>query len=174
MKKALIVLAALFCGICANAQWYVGGSIYHYTNVHSYEGTSTTTNNFGIAPEAGYKLNDKWSVGASLDLSSNFNDHLGISIAPYVRWTFFNMDFFHIFLDGVLSYTHDSYSDGVKFNGWGISVNPGFAFDLTSKWSLAMRVAGIGFGQNYGPHSPANNDFNISINGATIGCYYSF
>ena len=84
MRKLLFKLIAISFAAIANAQIYAGGSLSLKTNSDA-ESTSIS-----IAPEVGYVLNDKFSVGAALGLYTHSYKGYGssnvLSIKPYVRY----------------------------------------------------------------------------------------
>lgn len=56
MKKIILSLMILFAAISASAQVYVGGSLAW---THD---DDADANQFKLAPEVGYNLNDDWAV----------------------------------------------------------------------------------------------------------------
>ena len=60
MKKVFLTLALVLTTVVASAQWYVGGGLGF-----SKQGDAT---NINLKPEAGYKINDAWTVGAEVEL----------------------------------------------------------------------------------------------------------
>ena len=104
MKKILLVVGLAFAVMTASAQLYVGGAL----GFESYGATKDKDGNkwgdsfsqFGILPEVGYSLSDKFDVGITLGFTSETETHWFdnkktgsdkynvISVSPYVRYTF--------------------------------------------------------------------------------------
>ena len=111
MRKTILTIAiALLVGISANAQFYIGGSLYFSNSslkIEELKNSSQPSYTFSISPEIGYQLNEKTAVGLSLSaylssyktMSVNLNmDDITLSgihetkrtdfgIAPYVRYS---------------------------------------------------------------------------------------
>ena len=80
MKKFFYAVICLLLPAVASAQMIVGGTIDFSANTSKnssyYEGNeslgkSPTRFSFGIAPKVGYVIENKWEVGAKLNLHSN-------------------------------------------------------------------------------------------------------
>ena len=62
MKKVFLTLALMLTTMVASAQWYVGGGI----GFGKSEITEVETTQFTFTPEAGYTIDENWTVGAAL------------------------------------------------------------------------------------------------------------
>ena len=131
MKKFLILVAAAFITVNANAQWFLGGNVGISVNDVNKEGTGenndqTFKNNafsFTVAPKFGYYFNEKIALGASLsfrvgtslvvepnfmvngvvvDELKNRGFSIGGGIYPFVRYSVFTYKKFSIQLEGSL------------------------------------------------------------------------
>ena len=63
MKKFLVMAVMAIMALGVSAQVYVGGSL-GYTHAKTDLGSG---DQFTIAPEIGYNLNDSWAIGAGLN-----------------------------------------------------------------------------------------------------------
>lgn len=189
MKKIIVVLAAALIGFSANAQFYVGGSL----GLNSTEGSSS----FTIAPEFGYALSDKLTIGAVVGLGNNelslfypqLNDLSGIigslglleegfgwQVNPYVRYTFAQVGNFSIFADGALNLGGFKYKDwDESVFAWGISINPGCAYNITDNWAVVAHFCSLGFAST-SVAGESTSTFGLNINNtiSSIGFYYCF
>ena len=111
MKKvlALAVVALLFAGSQAYAQWFVGGGVGFNT-------VKDGETSFFVSPEAGYAYNEKVDFGLGFSYSSMSDgyevvwisdyDHYDISersifkIVPFARYNFINFGKFKFLLKG--------------------------------------------------------------------------
>lgn len=137
MKKIFLSMVVALCSFAANAQAYVGGSL-GYASVDE---KNVTTSNFTFAPEFGYKLNETWDLGIELDFSSSKTTRSDskdvLAVAPYVRYTFANLQNVDFFLQGQVKYLDYGKDCG---SGFGFSIMPGLAFNVNEKVSLVGKV----------------------------------
>ncbi|MBQ0006604.1 MAG: hypothetical protein KBS57_04280, partial [Alistipes sp.] len=87
------------------------------------------------------------------------------SIDPYFRWKFARVNSTKFFTDAMLSFGSSD-----KNFIWGVSLQPGISFDITSRLSFVTRIAAIGV-RGIGDTTVFNLDL---FNGATIGIFYHF
>ena len=70
MKKIILAALVAIVSVSANAQFWAGGSVGFNTSKTTIDGNELDkTNSFTLAPEVGYKLNDKWDVAVALEYS---------------------------------------------------------------------------------------------------------
>lgn len=134
MKKFFYAVICLLLPAVASAQVIVGGTIDFSAstskNSSYYEGNeglgkSPTNFSFGIAPKVGYVIDNKWEVGAKLNLHSNqkttyvslvdkegknpklFKDSktsdFKWAIQPYARWSAVEVKGFGLWIEGIVS-----------------------------------------------------------------------
>lgn len=133
MKKLIITLFAILAmTFSAKAQLYVGGSVG--LGVVSVSGTSNSS--WSLAPEVGYNFSEKIAAGASLELQGS---PVSWTVNPYFRWKFAKVGK-ATFLSDFMASIGGAGSSLI----WGLSANPGVAFELTDKVSLVTRFAAIG------------------------------
>lgn len=161
MKRKFILLMLVCITLMANAQAYVGGTLGIAVANSSYDGSSSTSSAFAIAPEAGYYFNKTWAVGASVGVQYQNISDTGITtftILPYVRANFAHASVFDFFAELGVGYSHES-TDGYGLGGVIVALRPGFTAHLSNSFALVGRttllqysnydgVNGIGFAIN--------------------------
>ena len=165
MKKiviSIIVLAA--AAFSANAQWYAGGSLGF--GFESKNGDSTAS--FSIAPEGGYKLSDKCSIGLILGINTasktESNEKSGVftwELSPYFRCNFVKFGPVALFGEAVATFGavgRKSYSPEFA---WGIGIQPGLTVDINDKWAFISRIGRLGY---VGSKSTGSFQFNVLQN----------
>jgi hypothetical protein len=137
------------------------------------------TNSFTLAPEVGYKLNDKWDVAVALEYShesgKGIDSQNGFAINPYARYTFAQCGDFSFFADGGFAYGF-VHTSGVEdnINAWEIAIKPGISYALSEKVSLVAHVGNVGWVFKKQGDVKAN-EFDIEVtNAITFGAYVSF
>ena len=204
MKKIVMMAVMAVAALSANAQVWVGGEVGFNTtkNTIKVNGYSTdkTTNNFTLAPEVGYNLNEKWAVAMKLgfihaddneDLRGIINDALpfeigsiatnAFSINPYARYTFVKAGNFSVFADGGIAYANvhvNGMADYFKnVNQFKVGINPGVTYAISPKVSLVAHLGDLSYQNTW---SKAKNydvkisqgKFNISLwNSISFGAY---
>ena len=75
MKKFLLVISALMAmSLSANAQWFIGGSVYlngELKTNRNIEDEHSNSIGFGFSPTIGYQVNDNLAFGLMLASSGN-------------------------------------------------------------------------------------------------------
>ncbi len=149
MKRVIFTLVLVATTILgANAQWYLGGSLGFKSN--SEETNTDPKSGFGVVPEIGYYLNDKFDIGLDFGFSSfkNQNDKKGSSwaIAPYARYSFFQVGKFEtlakgsVFFGGTDGFMLDNTFYDRKFTTFGVEVAPLLTYGLTDKVVLFSQL----------------------------------
>ena len=190
MKKIMMTLAAVCVAATMNAQVYVGGSL-GFNSKHSGVADKNYTT-FTIAPEVGYTLSDKFAVGVALGFTSGdmltYQDKFGATytgkatafeIKPYARYTFAKLDNFSFFVDGAVWYGNANLKNvDVKYNEYGIALEPGIAYNVNDKISLVAHIGSLGFSSMKADYSGAKADteFGLGVSGSALsfGLYYNF
>ncbi len=190
MKKILMTLAAVAVAATMNAQVWVGGEL-GFTNDHTCA-TGVSTKAFFVKPEIGYNLQDNLAVAVALGYQYNGttgSTHINTwSINPYVRYSFVKVGNFSAFLDGGLNYS-TSHTKGYKknTNAFGVFVNPGIAYNVSDKVTLAAHL-GRGLYFNHSWNASFDGDSNYPaqasshsnhwglelLNGISFSAYYNF
>lgn len=143
MKKLFFALMLMATGICAQAQFFAGGTVgLDVLSAHEDKGASSTQTTFEIAPEFGYSFNSTWAVGAQIGygLMSRSGETLNVvRIMPYVRATFARAGIVDFFGEAAVGYAHQSVDDqGVS--GTVAALRPGIAINFSDKFALIART----------------------------------
>ena len=104
MKKILLVLGLVFATMTASAQWYAGGALGFELDGawKDKDGNKNgdSFSQFGILPEVGYAVSDKFDVGIALEFTLGTHTEWAndkkteslkttmFGVSPYVRYTF--------------------------------------------------------------------------------------
>ena len=207
MKKIVMMAVMAVAALSANAQVWVGGEVGFNSTKNTVKingvSSSETTNNFTLAPEIGYNLNEKWAVAMKLgfihaddnsDVKALINDALpfpissvatnAFAINPYVRYTVVKAGNFSFFVDGGIGYANihvNGMADYFKnVNQFKVGVNPGVTYAISPKVSLVAHLGDLSYQNTW---SKAKNydvkvsqgKFNIGIwNSISFGAYYNF
>lgn len=182
MKKVFLTLALVLTTVVASAQWYVGGSLGF--SKHDKD------TKYEIAPEVGYKLNDKWTVGAevlfgiakdqvlTIEDEAFVYDQTTFGIAPYARYTFLTAGEFSMFAEAYATIAHvkvKAYGESEGETGFALGVRPGVAYNIDENWTIAAK---LGDGLNYQDKKLAGGDksrFALELtNGLEFSLYYNF
>ena len=191
MKKIMMIAAMMVAAVSANAQVWIGGEVGFNTTTNTVKvnGVSTdeTTNNFTIAPEIGYNLDDNLAIGiafgyaagstsAAWNLTDPNEDLKVFEVSPYVRYTLVKLGSVSIFADGGIDYAHID-NDGDKANAFGVGIKPGLAVTLTPKLSFVSHFGMLGYQQAKADHDGAEAISTIGLdlsNNLSFGLYYNF
>lgn len=147
MKKIMMTLAAIAVAATMNAQGYVGGSL-GFQSDKTHDGDITKTQ-FAIAPELGYKLDDKMSVGVALgfgygktknDVTNTEAKVTTFEIKPYLRYQVLTYGKANVFVDGGLDFGLAKSEDMKPAMDFGLFVTPGIAYDINEKWSIVAKL----------------------------------
>ena len=171
---------------------YVGGSIGYSST--AYDG-NTTNSAITFAPEAGYAINDTWSIGVMLSYSSTTNSQSNtdltnsyFTISPYVRYSFYDLGRLGFFCDGVVSISRNNIqtmmtengetkaTDNYR-NGFGVALNPGISYRLSDRISLVAHLGRLSYTSNKPDKSEAKATTTFSLNlsnSISFGAFYNF
>jgi len=207
MKKIFVMAVMAAATLTANAQWWAGGEVGFNTTTNTVKinGVSKdeTSNNFTIAPEVGYNLNEKWAVALKIGFAHNENNaeiksiinNTGLFqvddvktnafvINPYVRYTFIKAGNFSAFVDGGVGYASahvNGLSDIINnINQIKFGINPGVTYAISPKVSLVAHIGDLSYQNMWckakrGDIKVSEGKFNISVwNSISFGAYYNF
>ena len=148
MKKTLfslfVVLIAIFS---ANAQFYAGGSLGFNSNSNVNPKSA-----FEISPEVGYYINEKFDIGLGLGFSKqktqNDYEYTSWSVAPYARYSFYQLKNFEVIGKGSVAFS----GTGNSGTTIGVNISPILAYNLTEKIVLFTNLNC--FSLNFTSYSP--------------------
>lgn len=171
MKKGLLMLVALLATIAVQAQdIYVGGSFNLWRN------STGNTTSFKIAPEIGYNFNETWAVGAELNYSHEYESKVtanAVSVAPYIRWSYYQNDAVRLFLDGTAAIGFVKIKDGDTSKAAQIGLRPGIAVKLNDHFSFIAKYGFLGYRRNV---NTWGDSFGLQLTSEdlSIGFHYNF
>ena len=143
---------------------------------------------FGIAPEVGYGINDKFTVATAIGYRGQFanNDNLNrFYIQPYARYQFLSFGNASFFVDGGLEYglTTSKYTNTMHHVY--VGVWPGFAYAFCDKAVIAARFGFLGYKYNgartsglydgnFPAETPVDHSFGFDFaNGVSLAVYFN-
>ena len=142
----MIVIAMMTLGVYAQQKAtksstpiYAGGSLI-------FESTSDETA-IAIVPEVGYKLSNKWGIGAKFGYGkegSGDSKYTVFSFKPYLRQNMYAIGQVGVFLDYHILYQNEGQKDN-KTNTFGIGVAPGLSLNLNSRLSVVSTIGFLGY-----------------------------
>jgi hypothetical protein len=172
-KNAALLFTLLLTGWSLHAQLFVGGSLgLNSTKTSSTTGSTTTelgkNFNYDFSPEVGYFLSENLALGLDFGIGNNktttpitptTNSELSVtnwSIRPFARYYAMKSGSFSLFGEGAINIGGSSSqttngattTDGLSTSTFGISLQPGIAYDLSDKVSLIAKVGGIYYSSN--------------------------
>lgn len=168
-------MAALSLSATAS-DWYAGGSFGFWRN------STENETKFNIVPEIGYNLNSKWAIGASFGFEHDYSEGLSLNLGcinPYARYTYYSNESVNLFCDGGV----DLGFGKAQINGeksdtaftFGIGFRPGFAYNISEKFSLVAHVGYLGYkGGNDASGAPDQGGLGFTLNEISFGFYYNF
>lgn len=191
MKKLFLMAAMMVATVAASAQVYVGGGV-NFSSLkpsHAKDMKVDTRTSFGIAPEIGYKLDDKLSVGMYLGYNHSKEGNVktdAFDIKPYARYTFVKWDKVGLFAQASFKYTYkkdtDEYNDvdekgktitvkeEDKTTTWAVGIEPGISVDLTDKLTFISTIGWLGYSSSKpdGSGIKASSDFVFDVHTSDI------
>lgn len=178
MKKILLAIIVATTAVAANAQFWIGGSFGLNFIKPDYSNSDVITS-LTIAPEVGYKINDKWDVAVALNESFIATDgdfYNSFSFEPYARYTFAKAGIASFFVDGgfgigVTGFEGDDLFDDSRFNFY-LGFRPGVNIALSEKVGLVSKLGFIGYEYIEGIYHRAG--INLNDSPLTLGMYYNF
>ena len=204
MKKIMMTLAAVAVAATMNAQMYIGGGINFINSTDKTNAAAERTRTvFAIAPEFGYKLDDKLGVGIVLGFGTGKNKvedttvnpnvstetkSTTFSVKPYLRYQALTAGNFNVFVDGGLGFSTTSADNMKNSMDFALFVTPGVAYNVNEKWSIVAKLDDMfTFGYHKdaiadvagAPDAPSSISAGLSTGGfnlgsLTFGVYYNF
>jgi hypothetical protein len=197
MKKVLVFTAMVLIAMGAEAQ---KGSLYLGANnirllpfgqgstanvvgtgfsVLSRGNASVTM--YGIAPEIGYFVSDKWVIGGVFGVGGAAvkdakDTYFSYAIRPYVRYFLHQNERFGFYLQGGFDFELLKYGSA-KTTTWSAGILPGVSCALSSHFSVTAAFGKLGYqSQKESGASNATNTFALSLDASTLqlGLYYKF
>lgn len=171
MKKGLLLVVVMLATIAVKAQdIYVGGSLNVWRN------STGNTTSFKVAPEIGYNFNETWALGAELNYSHNYVNQSttnSVSVAPYIRWSYYQNDAVRLFLDGTAAIGFNKVKDGDTSKAGQVGLRPGIAVKLNDNFSFIAKYGFLGYRRNV---STAGDSFGLALTSEdlSIGFHYTF
>ena len=155
MKKGLLLIVVMVAAIAVKAQdIYVGGSFNVWRN-----STGNTT-----------------ALGAELDYSHDYNGSLStnaFSVAPYIRWSYYQNDAVRLFLDGAAAIGFVKVKDGDTSKAGQIGFRPGIAVKLNDHFSFIAKYGFLGYRRNV--NTPGDSfGLKLTSEDLSIGFHYAF
>ena len=168
--------------VAASAQVYVGGGVNFSSSKpsHAKDIKVDTRTSFGIAPEIGYKLDDKLSVGMYLGYNHSKEGNVktdAFDIKPYARYTFAKFGAVSLFADitaGVQSYKIKGLDSQT---GWQAGVKPGVRVNLAKNVDFVAHCGFLGYrdaDDQYCSYGTNGFGFNLDANNLVFGINYRF
>lgn len=180
MKKLLTIVAlAMTIFTNSNAQFFAGGSFGISSSTNSHEpGTPNiyehTSSSISISPMLGYFINDKFAVGASLDISTGknktnfsngttteYNDHT-TGFTPFARYYFANIKNISLFAEAQLGLSTTK-RESIGYNGDNtpetntvfFNIKPALSYKLNEHFDIEAYINILSLGTS---HSVTKND----------------
>ena len=207
MKKVLVVLVLVVLtmgsAFAQKGTWYIGtsamtsltdlddpGSAF-VTGVMVGKVDDATATCFGIAPDAGYFVSDKFSVGlgvafnlmsekANKDADAFKTTSFGVN--PYVRYFAISKGNFGLYLQGGLSFISCTADEpdpitwkpksGDAFNVFNIGINPGISYKLGDNFGVTAAFGYLGYA-SVGDDASAFG-LNVDMSTLRFGLSWSF
>lgn len=171
MKKVLLLMVVMLATVVVNAQEiYVGGALNIWRN------STGNATSFKIAPEVGYNFNDIWGIGAELNYSNNYVEGVTVSsftIAPYLRWSYYQNDVVRLFLDGTAAIGFNKIEGEDTTKAGEIGLRPGIAVKLSDHFSFVAKYGFLGYRRNV---ETVGDSFGLRLTSEdlSIGFHYEF
>ena len=193
MKKVLVVvLVSVLTMGSAFAQkgtWYLGTSAMTSQKASfvtgfmfdKYDEAQTLT--LGIAPDAGYFVADKFSIGLGLafnltsdkiDSDADAVNTIAIGFNPYARYFMISKGNFGFYLQGGFSFVTSMVDiDGVDpVNTFYIGINPGISYSLGKHFGLTAAFGNLGYTSYNKDHD--NFGLNVDMSSLKFGLSWLF
>lgn len=192
MKRIITLVLLALVTLAAQAQFWVGGSMYIDRTKEissSLDIDRKTSFILRLIPEVGYHLTDKVGLGISAGYEFNsqhivlkntnqpFYDRKNYSnsyyLTPFVRY-YFNSNRFRLFADGELPFNtnHNQGNDETSFS-MGLALRPGVQFEICSRMGLQCYLGALTYNhQWYGNNNADSFTFNLKDQ-IYLGVYFN-
>ena len=115
-------------------------------------------------------------MGAELDYSHDYNGSLStnaFSVAPYIRWSYYQNDAVRLFLDGAAAIGFVKVKDGDTSKAGQIGFRPGIAVKLNDHFSFIAKYGFLGYRRNV--NTPGDSfGLKLASEDLSIGFHYAF
>ena len=175
MKKLLVCLVGALVTVAMSAQTYVGGGL-GFSSVDDKNIDSKITT-ITISPEVGYKLSDKWSIGAKFDFEyaqSDAADVTGFNVAPYARYNFFKVGAVTFFADATVEIGGIKADGSDNMSAWAAGFEPGIIYEVNDKISLVARAGLLGYYDTEDLNGKKGLHFALNTMDLSFGMYWKF
>ena len=182
MRNVLLTVAFFVATfVCANAQFYAGGSLGFENNSDLNPKSSLWFN-----PEIGYYITKKFDVGLDVGFSTskqqNDANSTYLSFAPFARYSFYQLGRFEVIAKGSAGF-HYVDNPIEKYNSFRMQVSPVLAYNLTEKIVLFTQLNFLSF--SFVLYSPDEGDYShhfrfgvsnslVDTSSLPIGFFYKF
>ena len=147
---------------------------------HKYNEDSETT--FGLAPEIGYFISDKFAIGMSIgfnysiakyeDWNADISDYerksenaTGWGIGTYVRYYAIKTERFGLYLQGGLSFISTKYEYNTKAeNFFYAGIKPCVSYNISDRFTIHAAFGDLG----YYDYNSTTTYFRLSLDAATL------
>lgn len=182
MKKVFLVVGLALASMAINAQVFIGGSLNFSTDTDKPEvGDKTTTTVFGIAPEVGFSLSEKFDVGLGFGFNSKSAKAGSAAaaktsswnIAPFAQYSCLEFGKFSvvgrasIFFGGAQP---EASNDKIKTSAFGLNIRPVLHYDLSENFTLTanLNFLQLGFSSETtkfdGKKTQTDSNFGLGVN----------
>lgn len=146
MKRILLLALMTTITLSASAQFWYGASFSAgMTKVEE----SDPQLSLGIAPQIGYSFTEHFGVGVEVSASTQNagkEDLHTIGFAPFIRYTFCDMDKAHLFVDAGIIYASTKHSElSKRMTTRGCAITPGIIYPIGERWKLLTTFGSIGW-----------------------------
>lgn len=170
MKKIVVFLFVVMTAMCVKAQVYVGGQLSLW---HNDDADATT---FILSPEVGYNFNEKVAIGGNLTFAHLKEQDVkwsGFSLAPYLRYSYYENKIVRLFIDGGLGFSTKKIKGMDGVNGFEIGFKPGIAVKLNQHFSLLAKCGFLGYRDDY-MYGENGYGFAFQSEDLSFGFHYEF
>jgi hypothetical protein len=173
MKKIFTTMTLALVTVAMSAQVYVGGGFNAWRDADNNKTTA------GISPEVGYKLNDRWALGMSMDCKYAYDkgdDIYRVAAMPYVRYTAAWMGPVGIFADCTGGVAVHKVNGGGSHTCWEAGIKPGVMVTLTPQLSFLAHTGFLGYRDagKYNYFGDGGFGFNMSTADLSFGLLWNF
>ena len=173
MKKIFAVALVAMMTLAANAQVYVGGSLGYKANKATED--ASTVNTFTFAPEIGYNLSEKRSIGLGIDFTSKDVEDFtstAMGVDVYGRYNYLTTGMATLFVEGGVGFTAYNHDRG---NNFSLGIRPGISVALSDKLSLVAKTGVLGYSKD-SDKLGGGSSFGIGVDNSdlSLGLFYNF
>jgi len=179
----IMIISATRAQEAATTNMWLGGTVGFRTSESGNSSTSTTN----FIPAFGYHINDNWSIGGWIGISSTETRTGQVStklstttLAPFVRYTFTGVSDFSFFGQGEMALSFLG-GDRPNENSFGLRIRPGVLYSFAQNWGIQLMMPSLlefnsGPGENSSFHLRVNDGFDLEefLLNSQFGLVYKF